>query len=108
MFVIHLANNNSNCCVFVNTKYKVDDIVKSVVTNTKNHPTVTADVLQITGGMKKPAKYTNIGIFTGKIVLGGLDARVMVAASAGDLGVDHPYVQRIVNCELAEGCSTAV
>jgi hypothetical protein len=108
LVVNHLADTDSSCFFFVNTKSRVDDIVKAIETKIDSHSTVTADVLHITGGMKKPAKYANIGIFTGKIVLDGVDARVMVATSAGDLGVDHPNAQLIINCEWPEDCSTAV
>ena len=67
--VNHLAKEDSSFFVFVNMKSKVNDIVKLTKTNIDIHSTtVTDNVLRSTGGMKKSAKYANIGIFTGKVV----------------------------------------
>ena len=54
--------------------------------------------------MKESAKYANLGVFTGNIVLDGEDAMIMVATFAGDLVINHPIVQLIANCELREEC----
>ena len=99
-FVNHLAKDN--------IRSKVNDAVKSAETMIYNHSTVTADVLQITDGIKNPAKYASIGIFTGNIVLDGVDTRVMVVTPAGDLGANYPNAQLIVKCEWPEDCIMSV
>ena len=58
--------------------------------------------------MKKPARYANIGIFTGKNVLDNVNKRVMVTTSAGDLGINYPNAQLIINCEWPKDCSKMV
>ena len=89
-------------------KSKINNIVKSAETKIDRHSTVVANVLQIMGETKKPAKYASIGIFTSNIVLDDVYTRVIVATSAGDLGVNHPNTKLVVNYKWTEDCSTAV
>ena len=58
--------------------------------------------------MDKVLKGININIFTGKLKLPDVNPRVLVATSAGDMGVDHPNAQYILNCEFPEDPSTVI
>ena len=50
----------------------------------------------------------SIGVFTQKITIPGRKLHVLVAMSSGDLGVDHPDAQLVVNFEFPDDCSTVV
>ena len=106
--VNHLASSTSCAFIFLNSRSLVDNLTKSLETRIDKHHSLDADVVEITGAMQKPLKYTNINLFTQKIRIPGMDPRVMVATSAGDLGIDHPDAQLVYNCEFPEDVSTLV
>ena len=98
----HLAECANSAFIFFNTQSLVPGVIKHVKGKIDQHPTVHADVIQIHGKMDKVLKGININIFTGKLKLPDVNPRVLVATSAGDMGVDHPNAQFILNCEFPE------
>jgi hypothetical protein len=53
-------------------------------------------------------KFVNINIFTGKMTILNVFLRVLTSTSAGDMGVDHPDAQLVLNFEFSKDTSTAV
>ena len=108
-FVIsHLTTSLSAAFVFLNTRSLIDGIVKSLEAKIDKHEAVEADIIQIHGNMKKQLKFVNINIFTGKMTIPNVFPRVLISTSAGDMGVDHPDAQLVLNFEFPDDPSTAV
>ena len=108
-FVIsHLTTSLSAAFVFLNTRSLIDGIVKSLEAKIDKHEAVEADIIQIHGNMKKQLKFVNINIFTGKMTIPNVFPRVLISTSAGDMGVDHPDAQLVLNFEFSDDPSTAV
>ena len=104
----HQAECASSVFVFFNTRSLIPGVIKHLKGKIDQHPTVDADVIQIHGKMEKALKGININIFTGKLKLPDLNPRVLVATSAGNMGVDHPNAQYVLNCEFPEDPSTVI
>ena len=104
----HLAEHTSSAFVFFNTRSLLPGVIKHLEGKIDQHDTVDADVIQIHGKMDKALKSININIFTGKLKLPDVNPRVLVATSAGDMGVDHPNAQYVLNCEFPEDPSTVI
>ena len=92
----------------MNTRSLVDGIVKSLEAKIDKNEAVEADIIQIHGNMKKQLKFVNINIFTGKMTIPNVFPRVLISTSAGDMGVDHPDAQLVLNFEFPEDPSTIV
>ena len=58
--------------------------------------------------MEKVLKGININVFTGRLKLPDVNPRVLVATSAGDMGVDRPNAQYVLKCEFPEDPSTVI
>ena len=58
--------------------------------------------------MEKTLEYININVFSGRLKLPEVNPRVLVAKSAGNMGVDHPNAQFVLNCESLEDPSTVI
>ena len=93
-------------CVFVNSKSFVNGLCKSIDSKVDKAPGLEVDVLQIIGSIPRSLKFTNIGIFTGRIIVPGMCPHVLVATSAADMGVNHPNVKLVVNNKFTKDTST--
>ena len=58
--------------------------------------------------MKKQLKFENINLFTGKMTIPEEFQRVLISTSAGDMGIDHPNAQLVMNLKFPEDPSTVV
>ena len=104
----HLRNHPSSVFCFANTKPIADKITLAIEKKISEQDEVVADAVQITGAMDKRGKGIGIRLFTGALTVDGMSPRICVATNAGDMGIDHPDAQLIVNFGFVEDCSTFV
>ena len=58
--------------------------------------------------MNKDLKFVNINILCRKVNVAGMHPRVLIEISVGDMGVNHPNVQLVMNLEFPEDQSTLI
>ena len=104
----HLCKHSSSVFCFANTKPIADKIIVAIEKKVSEQDDILADAIQITGAMDKRGKGVAIRLFTGTLTVDGMSPRICVATSAGDMGIDHPDAQLVVNYGFVEDCSTFV
>ena len=67
-----------------------------------------ADVIHVHSGLAKQQKFHLINIFCKRVIVMGFNARICVATSAADLGVNNPHVTFVVNFEWFDSIATGV
>jgi superfamily II DNA helicase RecQ len=108
LVISHLTTFASAVFMYLNRRSPIDGIVKSPKAKFDKHNAVKANIIHIHDNAKKQLKCVNINIFTVKMTIANIFPRVLIPTSAGDMGVDHPDAQLVLNFEFTEDVSTAV
>ena len=93
----HLAECASSAFILFNTGSLIPYVIKHVEVKIDQYTTVCADVIEIHSKMEKVLKYIKINAFNRRQKLPEVNPRVLVATSAGNMGVDHPNAQYVLN-----------
>ena len=107
LVINHLASFTS-VTFYLDTKSFMDNVTASIEARTEKHSSVQVDVVQIYSGTNKDQKFVNINILGGKVKVPGMHPRVLIEISVGDIGVNHPNAQLVMNLEFPEDQSTLI